>query len=115
METLTSFKDFICFCLIEHVVQLFCSRSYWNIYEFTILLVHAIDVVIDAARNVLGFFGDSYRNILIVTSAIKLLRVLRLLHLVRFLKVLYPRLVTYCDSKIDVHMAFAYDVGKVTT
>lgn len=49
-----------------------------------------------------------------VTVLTKLVRVIRLIRLLRLCRAWYPKLIQYCDSKIDKHLAFAYDVGKVS-
>lgn len=87
-------------------------RSYWNIFDFCILIAATCDIILDFCDTFTTFNKAQYRAST-VTLITKLIRVIRLVRIFRLCKAWYPKLLKYCDSKIDYHMAFAYDVGKV--
>lgn len=94
-------------------MQIVDYRYYWNTFDFTILLFALADLILDYYALFSDEFEKANSKASKVTLITKLCRTIRLIRLLRLCKAWYPGLIKYCDSKIDKHLAFAYDVGKV--
>lgn len=92
----------------------FFCRSYWNIFDFALLLAALADLILDYV-DAFTNFNKAESKASKITAAGKLVRIVRLIRLVRIFRDSYPKLLKWCESKIDTKMAFAYDVGKVNS
>ncbi|XP_077865611.1 sperm-specific sodium:proton exchanger-like [Saccoglossus kowalevskii] len=81
--------------------------SYWNIFDFIIILLSIADTVLDVTYN---DSTESFNpNIFKVIKVFKILRAFRGLRLV---KIMIPRLINWLNSRINKKLSLGYDVGK---
>lgn len=73
------------------------------------LFVDVIFIAIDLLCAAFDKYELSFYTIVLIAE---LCRIIRLIRILTLCKGLYPKLILYCDSKIDEHSAFAYDIGK---
>ncbi|XP_077994372.1 sperm-specific sodium:proton exchanger-like [Glandiceps talaboti] len=112
-ETPQRILNFVfCFIyIVEATLKLIGLRkhyffSYWNIFDFLIMLLSIVDLIVEFTMGDTAKFNP---NILKVIRVFKVLRAFRGLRLV---KVIIPRIIGWVNSRINAKLSLGYDVGK---
>lgn len=91
----------------------YINSSYWNIFDFMVLLAAFADFILDILDLSTGFRKSSSTASKVILVS-RLIRIVRVVRLIRLCKGFYSKLLKWYDSKINTQMAFAYDIGKVS-
>ncbi|XP_022089278.1 sodium/hydrogen exchanger 10-like [Acanthaster planci] len=96
---------------LEAIVKVIGWRKYyifsnWNKFDFFILVMSFIDIILDETIGDNKGFNPS------LLKVVKLIRLLRGLRMLRLFKVLLPKLVNFLNGRINLQLSLGYDVGK---